>query len=197
MKTLLTVLAILSILPASAQTNATATATNAARQFKPYVPRPVAAPLVKAQTNQITIRSIDDVLATYYKCSTSSGQMYLQGLPANVKAAHDKVARLTAFTTREEAALKQAWRDLNREKAIAPSSASAANPDAYNWIGRLNVRENQLDERDAALAEARHELAAARQDLSETSRIHAMPTGRNYAGLPIWQVVPAPSRSRD
>lgn len=105
MKTILLLLFILCLHPAKAQTN-TAQVT---RKFKPYVP-PVAAPVKLGKPKQIRIVSVDGVLSTYYKCSTSWGSIYLAGLPASVKADHDVMVQAEARPRGARASASTTWK---------------------------------------------------------------------------------------
>lgn len=173
---------------AGAQTNSFQTATN---KFKSNV-APVAA-VAASQPKQITIISVGKPIPPNYPCETSIGSVYLVGLPPALKTELENIAQLEAFSTRETTAIEEAWRTLRSEKAAAPSSASSGSP-AGQYIRQLNIRQNNLEERERALDKTTRALEAARGRLEKLSAVHAVNTGRKYGAREIWQVVASPTK---
>jgi hypothetical protein len=173
----------------SAQTNSSRITTN---KFKPYVPPVVT--VVASQPKQITIISVGKPILPYYPCETSVGSVYVAGLPIALKTELDSIAQLEAFSTRESAVLEEAWRKLRSETAAAPSSASFDSP-AGQYIRQLNIRQNNLEERERTLDKNKLALETARGRFEKLSAVYAVNTGRKYGVREIWQVVASPAKS--
>ena len=179
-------LLILFTSPGWAQTNAPKPVAST-NKFKPYVPPPAAVKV--GEPKQIRITSVDGVLATYFKCQTSAGTIYLAGLPANVKAEFDTVARLEKFVASEqEYAKREAKRIRDAENRI-PANYDYDSP-AAAYSAQLSKESSVLYNRVEDARETAKELKQARERVAAVSTVHARDTGRLYGTVPIWQVVP-------
>lgn len=184
---LLCLLLILSTVPGPAQTNVIKPTTN---KFKPYVPR-AALPVKLGEPKQIRISSVDGVLATYYKCSTSVGTVYLAGLPASVKADYDLMTRLAAQQAAENEYQEREARRIRDMEDRLPADYDYGSP-AHATAVRLRKDESLAANRKINNRAISSQLGEARARFLKSSSLHAVDTGRMYAGLSIWQLVPAP-----
>src|SRR5690606_2913898 len=87
-------------------------------------PPPRRAPVFVApqpgKTAEIEIVSIDGVLSSYLKCTVSGapvGQVFLAGVPANVKTEYDLMIKLKSLSERESANIKADEKKLRADIA--------------------------------------------------------------------------------
>jgi hypothetical protein len=115
--------------------------------------------------------------------------VFLAGLPADFKADCLLIKQLEAETTRELASIEADEKKLRADIAAGPSQASSGTA-AGNYIRQNNIRQNQIQDRLIALDAKLERLKIVRERFNESGEISAINTGRTYAGLQIWQVVP-------
>jgi hypothetical protein len=173
---------------AGAQTNA----PGRAPQFKPYIP-PAPVAVAASEPKEIQITKVVGVNPPYTICETSEGKVYVVGLPPQLKADLERAAQLATFVSQEKPALKAAWKQLKAEQAAAPSTAAMGTP-AGNYIRQLNMRMNQLEEREDTLAERTAEREEITARLKQTTRVQAKDTGRKFGSAAIWAVTPIQAR---
>jgi len=177
---LLTILLCLAALPSFAQTNAT-------NRFKS---KPgIVAPANVSEPKEITLASVDGVISSYHKCTTSVGQIYLAGLPAATVADCKLIADLEQHAANEKERIRVEMKRIRDAQAKLPANFEYQSPVWY-YRNQLAKEYQIANNREQDLRESNDKLAAAKERFAKSSKLNAVDTGRLYGVIPIWRVVP-------
>ena len=142
-----------------------------------------------SKIQSIRILSLPDI---YGFCTTSVGQIYLDGLPQSVTDFTAKYYRLKSTILAAEVNAEQLRRDAARADANAVTGASGdAGYVNAAMVPRFKAENMRVDAENAAhdLASMKSQLAEMEPVLIQNTTVLAYFSGRQYSGLPVWQCV--------
>ena len=146
-----------------------------------------------AQTNELHLLSAEPGMGQYAKCSIQQGRsttnILLQGLSAKTLVDFKRVTQLELEVKRLTDYIKTEDKRLRAALASGPASAANDSP-ADQYIRNLSTQMKNLRSKEDELKEKETALAVARSELTNAARVRAVFTRQIYGGMLVWRVLP-------